>query len=223
MQLLVSIPMTLSALFQVGDWVELVLRAVGGTDSEALPEEFADEEQALMAKLAEGDGSALRPIFDRWKLPLISYFYRSLGSHADSEDLTLRTFERVYRAAPRYRPEGKFSTWLFAIARHELLHELRRRKRKPVEALPPEDLNFAVSDGAQLDRIKALETEEHLLSHLQELPEKQRSALLLSSAGELSHSEIAQTLGVSENNLHVILHRARLALRSLLKGKDENS
>jgi len=171
-----------------------------------------DEDRRHMARLAAGDTHALRPIFDRWKLPLVSYFYRSLGSRADAEDLALQVFERVYRAARRFRPEARFSTWLFAIARGELLHELRRRRRKPLEPVAPEDL---AEIGAPCDR--TAETEELLLAALQELPERQRSAVLLAAAGELDHAAIARALGVSVNNLNVILHRARQALRERLQ------
>jgi len=171
-----------------------------------------------MARLAEGQIDCLRPLFDRWKLPLLSYFYRSLGSRADAEDLTLQTIERVYRAAPRYRPDAKFSTWLFSVARRELLHELRRRRRRPVEAVAPEELEIAVNAQGGSTQERTRELEEELLLALRELPERQRSALLLASAGELPQNEIAKALGISINNLNVILHRARTALRTLMKG-----
>lgn len=190
-------------------WLWLVAAARDGTSVSATTGAETDEDDRLaMARLVAGDTQALRPIFDRWKLPLLSYFYRALGSRADAEDLALQVFERVHRAAARYRPEARFSTWLFAIARGELLHELRRRRRKPVEAVAPEDL---AEIGAGADH--SAETEEHLLEALRQLPERQRTAILLAAAGDLDHAGIATTLGVSVNNLNVILHRARQALR----------
>ncbi len=179
------------------------------------PSAGLDSDQQNLQRVAEGDPDALQSIFDRWKLPLLTYFYRALGSRNDAEDLALQTFHRVYRSAGRYRPEASFSAWLFAIARHELLHEVRRRRRKPVEPVPPEDLDLLQADCTPEERRRAAELEEQLLAALQQLPERQRSALLLTAAGELSHGEIAQAVGVSAGNLHVILHRARHALRSL--------
>lgn len=169
-----------------------------------------------MARLAGGDTRALRPIFDRWKLPLLSYFYRSLGSRADAEDLVLQTLSAVHRHANRYRPEASFSAWLFAIARRELLHELRRRRRRPLEPVAPADLECAAADLQAEQHAHAAELEEHLLEALQHLSERERSALLLCAAEDLSHREVAATLGVSENHLSVILHRARHALRAHL-------
>ena len=195
----------------------LAVLAARDESADSRIEADSGEDHRCMARLAEGDTHALRPIFDRWKLPLLSYFYRALGSHADAEDLALQTFERVYRAAGRYRPDAKFSTWLFTIARRELLHEMRRRRRKPVEPVAPGDLEWIGLDALEIDRSRAAELEEQLLVALQQLPERQRSALLLASAGDLSHAQIAASLGVSENNLNVILHRARQALRALFR------
>jgi len=175
-------------------------------------EEHAD--QLAMQRLAEGDPVALRPLFDRWKRSLLTYFYRALGSMADAEDLALQVFEKLYRAAPRYRPEARFSSWLFAIARNELRHELRRRRRKPVEALPPEALEWAMPEVPS-ERI-AREWEETLLHALQTLPERERSALLLTAAGELDRAAIAESLGTTVNHLYVIVHRARQRLRDHL-------
>ncbi len=175
-------------------------------------EDTSDDDRRQMDRLVAGDTNALRPIFDRWKLPLLSYFYRSLGSRADAEDLALQVFERVYRVAGRFRADARFSSWLFAIARGELLHELRRRRRKPLEPVAPGDL---AEVGVPCDR--TAETEEHLLAALQELPERQRSAVVLAAGGELDHAAIAGALGVSVNNLNVILHRARQALRERLQ------
>lgn len=194
------------------DWLLNLLWPMAEAASDSAP---VDDDQLWMARVRDGDPDALQPIFDRWKKPLLNFFYRSLGSRADAEDLTLQTFHRVYRAAARYRPEAKFSTWLFAIARRELLHEFRRRKRKPVEAVPPEDLAAVSADASSVELQRAAELEEQLLTALRELPERQRSALLLTANGELTHSEIAGSLGISENNLNVILHRARQALRAL--------
>ena len=175
-----------------------------------------------MLRVAGGDPDALQPLFDRWKLPLLNFFYRSLGSRADAEDLVLQTFERVYRAAPRYRAEARFSTWLFSIARRELLHELRRRRRKPVDPVDPADIVDLVDldaaggpphPGAERSSLHSAEAEERLLRALSQLPERERTALLMNAADELTHGQIAETLSVSPGNLHVILHRARQTLR----------
>ncbi len=203
----------------ISDWFGGILAAsfpepVVPSQNQSLESE-ADPDAAAMARVAAGDPDAMEPLFNRWKLPLISFLYRSLGSRADAEDLALRTFELVYRSAHKFRSDARFSSWLFAIARNELRHELRRRRRKPAEPVPPEELGLIAIDGPAETRRKIMEMEEQLLNALQTLPEKQRTAILLTAAEELSSGEIASSLGVSPSHLNVILHRARTALRAL--------
>jgi RNA polymerase sigma-70 factor (ECF subfamily) len=62
--------------------------------------------------VAAGDSEALRDLIDKWKKPLINFFYRSLGSYAESEDLAQQVFIKLYRAAERYEARAKFSTFL---------------------------------------------------------------------------------------------------------------
>ncbi len=213
MQLLVAPMIASPSLLWASIW-----SATSGAQA-TLPDDPAPahEDEACMLRVMSGDPDSLQPIFDRWKLPLLSYFYRAIGSRADAEDLALTTFGRVYRSAKRFDPKTKFSTWLFAIARNELLHELRRRRRKPVEPVPPEDLAFLRADTSAAEHRSTIELEEQLLLALQELPERQRSAILMTAAGDLSHDEIARSMKISVSNLNVILHRARLALRSLFQ------
>lgn len=181
-------------------------------------EDREDDDRAMSA-VAAGDGDALREIFDRWKLPMLNFLYRSLGNFADAEDLTLAVFTEVWRAAPRYRDEGTFSAWLFAIARGKLRHEWRRRRRKPVIPAPVELMELA--DPLAGDETERRESEEVLLEAIQSLPEIQRSALLLSVQTPLSTEEIAATLGVRSTHLYVLIHRARTRLKKYLKENDE--
>jgi len=169
-----------------------------------------------LRRVADGDSDAMEVIFARWKLPLLSFFYRATGSRADAEDLTLLTLDRVYRAAHRYRDEGHFAGWLFAIARRELGHEWRRLRRRPVVAVTAEELAIEQADGAEADRRRLAELEECLLVALRSCKPREREALLLAASGRLSQAEIATALGVSQNHLGVILHRGRESLKALL-------
>lgn len=184
--------------------------------------EITDDDHSCMRRMAAGDPDAMQPLFERWKLRLMSYFYRSLGSQADAEDLTLASFTRLYRTAARYRPEASFSAWLFAIARNELLHELRRRRRKPVEAVAPEELGLLHTDASEQERRRLADLEEELLTALARLPEEQRSLILLAADNELSHGEIATALGIKASHFTVKLHRARKALLNLFKPSQDN-
>ncbi len=171
-----------------------------------------------MEAVADGDGDAFHDLFDRWKLPVMNFLYRSLGNFADAEDVTLEVFTEVWRSAPRYRSEGTFPAWLFAIARGKLRHEWRRRRRKPLVAAPVDSMEFP--DTGNDSTVENREREEQLLKGLQLLPEMQRSALLLSVNSPLSSDEIARSLGVSRSHLYVIIHRARTRLQEIIRKDD---
>jgi RNA polymerase sigma-70 factor (ECF subfamily) len=173
---------------------------------------FEDEDTAWMAGVAKGDESALQRLFDKWKLPLMSFFYRGLGSHADAEDLTLEVFVRLHRAAGEYRPTAKFSTYLFHVAQNLARNEHRRRRRKPAQPAPPELLESA-SAGVADPALRLNELEEVFQRALERLPEKSRTALLLVQQQQMNYAEAAATLRMTENALRVLVHRARQLLK----------
>lgn len=189
-------------------------RSIGGGGGEPGADE--EPEAAWMRRVAAGDDAALQHLFDRWKLPLLSYFYRSLGSRAEAEDLALEVFVRLHRAAPDYRPTARFSTFLFQIARNLMLNEVRRRRRKPAEVLPPEAFDYVAEEAVEQSR-GLRELEEVLQVALERLPEKLRTPLLLLHQQGLSYPEAATTLRMTENALRVTVFRARQKLRELME------
>lgn len=172
-----------------------------------------DEDAALILRVAGGDERALQHLFDKWKLPLLSFFYRSLGSHADAEDLTLEVFVRLHRAAGGYRRTAKFSTYLFHIAQNLLRNEHRRRRRKPAQPAPPELFDAVATESAEAAQ-RSAELEEMLQRALTRLPEKQRTALLLVYQQQLDYRAAAAALQTNENALRVLVHRARQMLKT---------
>lgn len=175
---------------------------------------FPDEDVELMLRVGKGDQQALRELIDKWKSPLINFFYRSLQSTELAEDLAQLVFIRIYRAAPKYQPTAKFSTYLFHIARRLLINEYRRQQRKPLDAVDPADLHIATSDQPMRDK-KEIEEAFHLV--LQELPENQRTAILLLQQQELSYLEIAEIMNASESAVKTWIFRARQFLKQALK------
>lgn len=171
-----------------------------------------DEDIRLMFAVAAGDSNALRELIDKWKKPLINFFYRSLGSYAESEDLAQQVFIKLYRAAGRYEARAKFSTFLFHIARRVLLNEFRRRSRKPVEYMDPQEFHYGESEDPEVQR-RLNEIEEIFQLAIKKLPEKHRSALLLYKQQHLSYQEIAEIMKANENAVKTWIHRARNQLR----------
>lgn len=165
-----------------------------------------------MAKVAAGDETGLQHLFERWKRPLLSFFYRSLGSHADAEDLALEVFVRLHRSAADYQPTARFSTYLFHIAQNLLRNELRRRRRKDADVVPLELFEELSGENAANHRLAELE--EVLRLAMTRLPEKHRTALLLILQQQLDYPTAAAAMGMTENALRVLVHRARQLLKT---------
>jgi RNA polymerase sigma-70 factor (ECF subfamily) len=196
------------------EWLLRVLSAAAAPDPAPAPA-VADEDALCLARGAAGDERAWQELFDKWKKPLLAFFYRSLGSMAEAEDLTLEVFVRLHRSAGRYERRAAFATYLFHIARNLLLNELRRRRRKPALSLPPEAFDYLAAPESD-DARRATELEEIFQRALAQLPEAQRSLLLLVHQQDLDPRTAAATLGLTANALRVQLHRARQHLKALM-------
>jgi RNA polymerase sigma factor (sigma-70 family) len=128
-----------------------------------------------------------------------------------AEEVTAIAFERVYRSRGRLdRHRGTPRAWLFAIARNAALDELRRRKRQPLDSSHAEP---AGADTVSVDAIDHVERGAALQQALRALAPREREIVLLKFHGELTNSELARVLGISESNAGTRLHRALLKLR----------
>lgn len=185
-----------------------------------------DPDAALMLRARQGDGGAFTELVEKYKQPVMNLAFRTLRDLTEAEDLAQNVFVQVWKAAPRYEPTAKFSTWLFTIARNLCLNEIRRRTRHPADSL---DQTRDDADDQTLYQIEDKRvtpaTEELLRGELVEkvdaalaiLPENQRTALLLCRQEELSYEEIAAVLGCSLSATKSLIHRARETLKLRLK------
>jgi len=140
------------------------------------------------------------------------YALSLLGERAAAEDVTALAFERLYRARLRLdRRRGTPRAWLFAIARNAALDELRRRRHRPASGLDGEP----GSDPAAGEAFDAVERRATLRKALAALTPREREVVLLKFHGQLSNSELARALGVSESNAGTRLHRALTRLRDV--------
>lgn len=185
-----------------------------------------DPDAALMLRVKEGDTAAFTDLVEKYKQPVMNLIYRTVHDATEAEDLAQNVFVQVFKSAPRYQSTAKFSTWLFTIARNLCLNEIRRRTRHPAESLDVphpeqedqplrqfEDKKTASPPESLLQGELALKIEEALA----DLPENQRSAVLLCRQEDLSYEEIAEILGCSVSATKSLIHRGRAALRERLK------
>ena len=191
--------------------LSLGMNEFGMKASHMITSSSVDKEQTRIAEIAQGNNDALVSLIADWKKPIYAYFYRSLSNSADAEDLTQKLFHRIYRAAGSYQPKGKFSSWLFTIARNLLIDELKKKSRRPNESTL---LEYQIADES---RSSKEELHEILAHELNKLSENHRTALLLRVQQELSYREIAEIMQTNESNVKTWIFRARTVLRKSIK------
>ena len=186
---------------------------------------MADPDAALMQAFQRGDESAFETLVDRHRERVFRLACRYLGDVNAAEDLAQETFLRVYRSKLSWRPEAKFTTWLYRVTANACLNELRaRRVRKAVETTAPADRGGEVRedqpDLAAVDPAAAAakgEVAVRVRAAVDALPEDQRMAVLLSKYEGLSYRELADAMDRSVPAVKSLLVRARDNLRKTLE------
>lgn len=185
-----------------------------------------DPDAALMLRVREGDAAAFEVLVEKYRQPVFNLIYRSLQDASEAEDVAQNVFLQVYKSAGRYNATAKFSTWLFTIARNLCLNELRRRSRHRADSLDQAPGDDEQEAPRQYEDVKTVlphdlalrgELEAKVDEAIADLPEKQRTALLLCREEELSYEDIAKVLETSLSATKSLIHRARETLKDRLK------
>ena len=178
--------------------------------------ETSDEE--LMLAYARGEMPAFETLYGRHRGALYRFMSRSLKQRARADDLFQECWMRVIAARERYRPEAKFTTWLFQIA-HNLLVDEFRRERPQAGAEETEAVLAALDTPASErpeEQLSQFEQRRRLQLALAELPPEQREAFLLRAEQELGLEEISEVTGVGRETVKSRLRYAMVKLRERL-------
>jgi RNA polymerase sigma-70 factor (ECF subfamily) len=177
----------------------------------------------LMARTAEGDELAFEILVRRHQTSVLNLVYRYVGDRTKARDLAQEVFIRVWRAAGRYEPRAKFTTWIYSITVHLCLNELKSAKGKKLIPLEIQEgdgqsTNYETPSDAQSpeDILLAEERSRQVSEALQSLPDNQRMALILKRYDSLSYGEIAKIMECSVSAVESLLVRAKRNLQEKL-------
>jgi RNA polymerase sigma-70 factor (ECF subfamily) len=184
-------------------------------------------DQTVVSLARQGREAAYRELIRRYERPVFSLIYRMVRNRELAEDLSQETFVKVLNAIESYRPEFKFSSWVFKIANNTAIDHLRRREldtlsldgsphaetQESVEATA-----FQVSDTAEnpLEEVEARELGGAIEEAIRQLRPEYRSCILLRHVEGRSYEEIAEILTLPLGTVKTYIHRARNELRITL-------
>lgn len=188
-----------------------------------MEEDSNDEDLALMARIAGGDEKAFGSLVAKHQQAVIGTVGKMTNHSADTEDIAQQIFLRVWKAAPRYTPTAKFTTFLFTIARNLVFNETRKKSRRKEHSLEEqqEEWHSTAADQNPSSRpdqsLEQQELRQAVDQAIAALPEKQRLAVVLRRYEQMPYEEIAEVLELSVSAVKSQLFRARTALRESLQ------
>ncbi|MAG85327.1 hypothetical protein CMK10_14340 [Candidatus Poribacteria bacterium] len=186
------------------------------------------EDEILVTKLQLGDQDAFDELMRRYKHRIYAYILRSVKNYEDAEELTIEVFFKVYRALHKWKPQAKFSTWLYKIAYNVSIDHHRAKKRHIIHSLDNNLLSIdeptAKDLGSDPEKL-IVEKDRHRVINqaVDHLSQNQKKVFLMNRYDGLQIKEIAEILGIAEGTVKIHLHRAIKKLRVLLQPFRENS
>lgn len=176
----------------------------------------------------QGREPAFRELIRRYERPVFSLIYRMVRDSTVSEDLAQDAFIKVLNHLDKYRPEFKFSSWLFKIANNVAIDHLRRRQLDTVSidgsphamtATEVEATSFDLADQAEspLDELASRELGAIIEEAIGQLRPEYRNCIMLRHVEGRSYEEIAATLDLPLGTVKTYIHRARHQLREALE------
>lgn len=185
---------------------------------------------ADVVKLAQqGREAAYRELIRRYERPVFSLVFRMVRDREQAEDLSQETFIKVLNHIDRYRPEFKFSSWLFKIANNLAIDHLRKRQLDTVSmsgsphastASEAEASSFEIATGGEtaLEELEHRELGSAIERAIASLRPEYRSCIMLRHVEGRSYEEIAATLDLPLGTVKTYIHRARHQLKEALAG-----
>lgn len=169
-------------------------------------------------KVIDGDSNAFAYLVDNYKNMVYSLAYKMTRSKEEAEEVSQDTFIKAYKNLKNFKGDAKFSTWLYRIAYHTTLDNVKKNKKQHNNvAINEVNYNQITSLETVLDSIERKERAKIMDKCLSKLPEDERAIIWMFYYDELSLKEILEVTRFSESNLKVKLHRARKKLLTIVK------
>jgi len=185
----------------------------------------ADDDRDLVRRCQEGDEAAFEQLVRKYQQVVFNLIYHNVGYRGDVEDVAQKVFSKVYFSLSKFDNKRPFFPWLYRIAVNQCYDELRRARRRRLVTFS--ELNLDDSDAIEKlvnqPETAAANPEEDkemhalLLKLLDQLPDPQRTALVMRDLEDVPYEKLAEVLKCSEQAARLKVFRARARLRDLME------
>ena len=172
----------------------------------------------LARRCCDGDAAAFEVLYRAHAGRLFGLLTRMTGSSQDAEDLLQDVFVHAHRKLASYRGEASLGTWLYRLAVNHCLDHLRSKQSRVARATDSLDEEGAAEPAASVPALPEAIARIDLERAIAQLPDGCRAAFVLHDVEGLDHREVGAALGISEGTSKSQVHKARMKLRTLLRG-----
>src|ERR1700733_10440611 len=174
-------------------------------------------DERLIALTRRGQHAAFETLCTRYQSRLLSFCRHMLGSREDAEDVLQEVFAAAFNAVLADERDINVRPWLYRIARNRSLNHLRRASAIGVDSM---DIHFADGGISTGDKVLRRESFRELIADVHQLPETQRTALLLREIDALSYEQIALAMETTVPSVKSLLVRARISLAEAAEARN---
>jgi len=167
----------------------------------------------ILERFRDGDEAALKTVYERFRGPVFAISVSILRDHGLAADATQQTFVKAWKSASTFDPDREPGPWIYAIARRTAIDIYRKRQRSVVsDAVDRVDLPPSLDTIWEVFEVRAA---------LDQLPDEEREVMRLSHFEGLTHTEIAEHMGIPVGTVKSRSHRAHRRLLELLAHLEE--
>ena len=172
-------------------------------------------DRALIAGIANSDAQALRELYNRHSARVYNTALTYLQNATDAEEVSQDVFTKVWRSAAGFKAESQVTTWLYRIAVNTSLTALKKRQKRSIFGTirpghDPPDFHHPEAKLEEREENKAI------FSAIYRLPDRQKTAFVLSYVEELPRQQVAEVMGLSLKAIEGLLMRAKKGLRATI-------
>ena len=189
---------------------------------------LSDPDAEIIEQIRAGQKEAFENIVMRYNRRVYAVAYRYVNNSEEAADITQEIFIRVWEKLETFRGDSKFSTWLFQLAGNHCKNKLKALKRRrwfQNESLNghPRDDDYGPArqhespDPGPGELLSGARMQEMVRNKLEELPEDQRTVLMMRDIDDLDYDEIAEATGLALGTVKSRIHRGRIELAKRIK------